>query len=351
MSEQDILLNPYQLNEALHLKNRIVMAPMTRAMANDDNTPTEAMAHYYARRADAGLLITEGVIISQRAQGFYKAPGLFSPAQVAGWRQVTDAVHVKQGLIFAQLWHVGRVSHPEFLQGELPLSASETTMTGKIRRGNGLMYGKSRAASVQEINELVKMYVQAAVNAIAAGFDGVEIHGANGYLIDQFLHHHTNIRSDHYGGTPENMTRFALDIVKAVGDAIGYQRVGLRISPGGYMNEITTDTRDALVFAYLMQQLNTLDIAYLHTGNFDDKVIYPELENLNMTRFIRKHYTGKVIACGAYSVDEARAGFAAKDFDLIAYGRPFIANPDLITKISHALPVKEYDVSMLEQLV
>jgi len=350
MNESDILLTPHQLNDALRLKNRIVMAPMTRAMANADNTPTDAMVRYYARRADAGLIITEGTIISAKAQGFYNAPGIYTAAQIESWRHVTAAVHANQGVIFSQLWHVGRVSHPEYLHGELPVSASETHMTGKIKRGNGLLYGKSRAATLDDIRELVDTYVQAAKNAIAAGFDGVEIHGANGYLIDQFLHYQTNQRTDDYGGTAENMARFAIEIVKACGAAIGYQRVGLRISPGGYMNEITTDSRDANVFSFLLHELSALDIAYIHTGSFDDKVIYPELNRMNMTDFIRLHYSGVVIACGSYTFAEARAGIAAGKFDLIAYGRPFIANPDLITRIQHFMPVNDYNASMLDSL-
>lgn len=350
MTKKSKLLSSYQLTAQLELKNRIVMAPMTRSKADDDLTPTQEMATYYARRADAGLIITEGVVISKDASGYPNVPGIYNQPQIDAWRQVTNAVHQQAGHIFMQIWHVGRVSHPIFLEGALPVSASETTMSGKVRRSNELFYGKSRAATQEDIQQLVQDYVTAAKNAIAAGFDGVEIHGANGYLIDQFLHYDTNKRTDDYGGTPENMARFALEVTQAIGEAIGFQKVGIRLSPGAYLNEIVGDDRDKDVFVYLLKQLNNLPIAYVHTGNFDDTVLFKELERLTMTQFMKMHYTGSLIASGGYEFSNAEDGVSRKAFDLVAMGRPFIANPDLITKFQEQAALKQYDSAMLGAL-
>lgn len=353
MTNLDLLLTPYQLNDKIHLKNRIIMAPMTRNVADDNLIPTPAMADYYAKRADAGLIITEGTIIRPDAKGYSNQPGIYTREHIEGWRQVTDAVHARNGKIFLQIWHVGRVSHPLFLNGELPLSPSATTMTGKVRRAeglNGLNYGISRAVTLNEIKGLIDSFALAAKNAMKAGFDGVEIHGANGYLIDQFLHYHTNHRTDNYGGTPEYMARFAIEIVKACGDAIGYQKVGIRLSPGAYLNEIIGDKRDAAVFQYLLEQLNALPIAYVHTGNFNDKTEFEELGGNTMTNFMRKYYKGEIIASGSYKFNEAQDGIMAKHFNLIAMGRPFIANPDLINRLQQNEEIRAYDPGMLSTL-
>ncbi len=344
------LLEPFHLNHLFTLKNRIVMAPMTRVRATDDSVPTQEMADYYARRSAAGLIVTEGTVIQADALGQWNVPGIYNEKQIEHWRVVTDQVHQHDGLIFLQIWHVGRVSHPDFLGGKLPIAPSETVMTGRIARGNGLMLGKSRAATVSEIHQIVDQYASAAANAMRAGFDGVEIHGANGYLIDQFLHYHTNLRTDDYGGSAENMSRFPLEVVRAVGEAVGFERVGLRLSPGGYLNEIVGDERDAAVFAQLIDALNQLPLAYLHTGNFNDAQVFPELQDRNMTAFLRSLYKGKLIACGSYQFSQAQEGIAKNLFDLVAIGRPFIANPDLIELLKTGQPLKTYDVSMLNTL-
>ncbi|MBX3709635.1 MAG: alkene reductase [Gammaproteobacteria bacterium] len=344
------LLTEYKLNKLLTLKNKILMAPMTRAKATNDLLPTDEMAEYYSRRANAGLIITEGTIIRHDALGYNNVPGIFSESQIKHWRKVTDKVHHHNGLIFLQIWHVGRVSHPVFLGGKLPLSPSETTMTGKIYRSDGLTYGKSRAATLNEIEEIINNYAIAAENAIKAGFDGIEIHGANGYLVDQFLHHHTNQREDTYGGSPENMARFALNVINACGQSIGFERVGIRLSPGAYLHEIIGDKRDALVFSYLLAQLNNTQIAYVHTGNFDDAQKFKELGDLTMSEFIRHHYRGNLIACGSYTFDSALDGVKNNLFDLVALGRPFIANPDLIDRLATNKNLNPYESSMLNTL-
>ncbi len=350
MKNSDNLLKAYPLSKHLNLRNKIVMAPMTRAKAQADGTPTAAMVDYYARRADSGLIITEGTIIHPEGTGYHNVPGIYTEKQIEYWQNVTAAVHAKAGKIFLQIWHVGRVSHPHFLHGKLPISASATTMQGRISRSKDLHYGQSRAATAEEIPLLVEQYAQAAKSAIRAGFDGVEIHGANGYLIDQFLHYDTNLRIDNYGGNAQAMSRFALEVVQACSDAIGSSRLGIRLSPAGYLHDVTPDIRDAGVFAYLLKELSKLQIAYVHTGNFDDSVKFAALHDLTMTAFIRQHYTGTVIACGGYSLADAEEQIAQQKFDLVAIGKPFIANPDLIDKYQRDVPLTAYDRSMLDTL-
>lgn len=350
MNDTKTLFGEYRLNSLFTLKNRILMAPMTRVKADADHVPTQAMADYYARRADAGLIITEGTVIGPDALGYNNVPGIYSDAQIREWKNVSNAVHQKNGLIFMQIWHVGRVSHPQFLNGKLPVSPSATVMNGRVSRSEGLTYGESRALTAEEIPVVVQEYKNAAINAIAAGFDGIEIHGANGYLIDQFLHHHTNHRDDNYGGSAENMARFALEVVNACGEAIGYERVGIRLSPGAYLNEIVGDKRDAQVFGFLFDALNQLPIAYVHTGNFNDAKPFEELDNMTMTDFIRFHYHGTVVASGGYTMETATAGIAQGKFDLVAIGRSFISNPDLITRLQKNAPLTSYDASMLATL-
>lgn len=344
----NVLFSSYQLKN-LTLKNRILMAPMTRNMATDDFCPTEESAHYYARRAASGLIITEGTIISLEARGCSHPPGIFNDKQVQAWKKVTKAVHANGGLIFLQLWHVGRVTHPDYINGQTPISASVTSMSGKLSRCD-LEFGRSRSATEAEITTIIKQYAQAAYRAMTAGFDGIEIHGANGYLIDQFLHYDTNHRSDQYGGSKENMARFAIEVVNACGKQIGYDKVGIRLTPGTYLNQIKGDDRDADVFAYLLEQLNQLPIAYVHTGNVEDTTRYKELNNATMTEFLREHYNGTLIASGNYNISDATLGVMQKKFDLVSIGRPFLANPDLIEKITEQKPFINFEPQMLETL-
>ena len=349
MKNQNIL-KPIELNGDTKLKNRIVMAPMTRANAKANGTPSQAMVEYYAKRADAGLIITEGTIISQEATGYENVPGIYTPEHLKAWKKVTHAVHQKGGRIYLQLWHVGRVSHPSFLNGKLPVSASATTMQGRVRRAKELYYGKSREATLQELNLIIEQFALGAKNALDAGFDGVEIHGANGYLIDQFLHFSTNQRTDKYGGSAQNMAQFAIDIVDACIKAIGADRVGIRLSPGAYLNEIEGDVRDAAVFKKLLQDLSNKKLSYVHTGNFDDTVTFSELGNKTMTQFIREHYTGFVIASGGYTAESAEQQMMNNEFDLVAFGKPFIANPDLVFRLKNNLNLIQYESSMLDTM-
>ncbi len=344
----DILFQPYALNDVITLNNRIAMAPLTRCMADDDLVPTDAMVAYYARRADAGLIISEATIIRPDAQGYPNTPGLFTQAQIAGWKKVTDAVHANGGKIFAQLWHTGRVAHPAFFAGEYVLAPSALGVEGSVPRRRELQYTVPKAASQAEIKQLVADYAQAAENARLAGFDGVEIHGANGYLIDQFLHFDSNQRSDEYGETPANMARFALEVVDAVIARIGAERTALRVSPGAYFN-IKVDPRDREVFDYLLPELEKRNLAYLHEGMFDDSVTFDFLGG-RVSTYLRHHYSKTLMGVGGFSAETGATAIENNEFDLLAIGRPFIANPDYIALVQKGEELKAYQDSMLTEL-
>ena len=349
LNKVDGLFEPWTLNKTLNLKNRIVMAPMTRCLADDNLVPTTDMANYYERRADAGLIITEATVIRTDGQGYPNTPGIYSLAQIEGWKQVTKKVHANGGKIFLQLFHAGRVSHPVYLKGELPIAPSSIALEGIVSRTDGLHYPEPRALTIDEIQPLVDSFAQAAKNAMQAGFDGVEIHAANGYIIDQFLHWQSNRRTDKYGSTPENMTLFALQVVDSVINAIGADRVGIRLSPAAYLH-IDHHQDDIQVFRYLLPQLEQRGLAYLHTGMFDDSLRFDDLGG-NVTSFLRKHYKGSIIASGSYSAKDAVKSISKDLFNLIAFGRSFIANPDLIHKIKSGEELVKYDESMLTTLI
>ena len=343
------LFQPFALNDSIELNNRIAMAPLTRCMADDDLVPTQQMADYYARRADTGLIISEATIIRPDGQGYPNTPGLFSDAQIEGWRKVTRAVHDKGGKIFAQLWHTGRVAHPFFFDGEYVLAPSAEKVEGTVPRMRELEYTVPKPATVDEIKQLVEDYAQAAANAMEAGFDGVEIHGANGYLIDQFLHFDANKRDDEYGGTPENMARFPLAVVDAIVARIGSEKTALRLSPGAYFN-MQGDKRDRQVFEYLLKELDNRELAYLHLGLFDDSMEFDYLGG-SATDFVRSHYNKTLMGVGGYTAQTGSQAIADNRFDLLAIGRPFIANPDYINKVKTGAELTEYSDEMLAELV
>lgn len=345
----DTLFQSFALNDTLTLQNRILMAPLTRCMADDNLVPTQAMADYYARRADTGLIISEAVIIRADGQGYPNTPGLFKPEQIQGWRKVTDAVHAKGGKIFAQLWHTGRVAHPHFFGGEYVLAPSAIAVEGTVPRMRELTYTVPKAASHEEIAKLVEDYSQAAANAIDAGFDGVEIHGANGYLLDQFLHHSANIRTDEYGQTPENMARFPLAVVDAVSNRIGNDRTALRVSPGAYFN-MGTDARDREVFDYFLAELEKRDLAFLHLGIFDDTMTFDYLGG-TASSYLRANYSKTLVGVGGYTAETGRQAIANNKFDLLAIGRPLIANPDYVAKVKAGETLVEYSDEMLASLI
>ncbi len=343
------LLSPIVLSSSITLRNRVVMAPMTRRFSDKNSCPVEQAINYYSKRSDTGLIITEGTLISEDAIGYGNIPGIYTENQIAAWEKVTRAVHDNGGKIFLQIWHCGRVSHSHFHNGKLPISASETVMTTAL--GNsGFQCETSRAASLTEIEALIQDYGRAAVNARKAGFDGVEIHGANGYLVDQFLHHCTNKRTDSYGGSYQNMAKFCLDVVKECGEKIGLDRVGLRLSPAGHMAEIETHPDDKFVFSHLLEKLNAMPLCYVHTGNFDDSVVFNELDGMTMTGFIRKHYKANVIASGGYNILTSSEFCDENRNNLVAFGRPFLANPNLITLMQTGQKWIEYNKQMLETL-
>ncbi|MFP3423442.1 MULTISPECIES: alkene reductase [Pseudoalteromonas] len=342
------LLTPYRLNDTIELKNRVLMAPLTRCMADENLVPTQDMVEYYARRADTGLIISEATIIRPDGQGYPTTPGLFTREQIQGWKKVTDAVHANGGKMFAQLWHVGRVAHPHFFDGEV-LAPSAIGVEGSVPRMRELTYITPKAATIDDIKSLIADFAKAAENAIEAGFDGVEIHGANGYLIDQFLHYEANVREDEYGQTPQNMARFALEVTDAVIAAVGNERTALRVTPGAYFN-MSEDNRDKAVFDYLLPELEKRNLAYLHGGIFDDSTTFESLEGKTTSAFLRAGYKGTLVGVGSYSFESAKEAINEGKFDLIAIGRPLIANPDYISKVTNGEELVPYSDEMLAEL-
>jgi N-ethylmaleimide reductase len=326
------LFTPATLGK-LPLKNRVVMAPMTRSRATG-NLPNELMAKYYAQRADAGLIITEGVSPSPNGLGYARIPGLFSPAQIAGWKLTTDAVHGKGGKIFVQLMHTGRVSHPANMPaGSKILAPSALALGGEMwTDGSGMQPHPAPAAmNEDEIASTIAEYAHAAKNAIEAGFDGVELHGANGYLIDQFLNSATNQRTDQWGGSVENRIRFAVEVARATVAAIGADRVGMRVSPYGVFNGTAPDAKMDVLYLKLVDALNELGLVYIHIVDHSAMgapEVSPELKAK-----IRASFKGKYILSGGYDAARASADLDAQKGDLVAFGRPFISNPDLVGKL------------------
>ena len=342
------LFQEYQLNHSITLKNRVVMAPLTRCFADNDLVPTEMIAKYYERRADVGLIVSEATIIDPLGQGYPNTPGIYSKAQIAGWKLTTKAVHAKGGKIFCQLWHCGRVAHSCYTN-QKPQAPSATSWNGKVPRTKDLEYEMAQALELNEVKELVNKYIQAAKNAIEAGFDGVEIHGANGYLIDQFLRQDTNKRNDEYGGNPENSARFALDIVDGIAKAIGADKTAIRISPQAYVH-LEYTKGDEKAYQYLFEQLNSRNICYVHLGAFSDHYTFEYLDDGKASEFIRKHYKGNFVVCGGYTVESAEVAIENNNTDLIAIGRSLIANPDFIEKAQKEEALLEYDMAMLTTL-
>lgn len=345
----DNLFQPFALNNTITLNNRILMAPLTRCMADQDLVPTPAMAEYYGRRADAGLIISEAVIIRPDGQGYPNTPGLFTQAQIAGWKAVTERVHGNGGKIFAQLWHTGRVAHPHFFEQGDVLAPSAIAVEGSVPRMRELTYQVPKAVTQTDIDGLINDYAQAAANAIEAGFDGVEIHGANGYLIDQFLHFDSNKRQDEYGETPQNMARFPLAVVDAIIERIGNDRTALRVTPGAYFN-MATDAKDREVFDYLLPELEKRQLAFLHIGIFDDAMEFDYLGG-TASSYVRANYNNTLVGVGSYTAETASKAIKNDNFNLIAIGRPFIANPDYVEKIRKGEEITPYSEEMLTSLV
>jgi N-ethylmaleimide reductase len=336
------LLTPYRLG-ALELKNRTVMAPMTRSRAIDGNVPNPLAVTYYAERAAAGLQVTEATQVSQQGVGYIRTPGIHSSAQVAGWRAVTDAVHRAGGKIFAQLWHVGRISHPDFHDGALPVAPSAIAANGEVftTKGRTKMV-TPRALDAQELPGIVAQFKQGAENAKAAGFDGVELHGANGYLLDQFLRDGTNHRADAYGGDIRNRARFPLEVTEAVVAVWGAQRVGYRVSPNSGFNSMS-DSDPITTFGYLADELSRLGLVYLHAVEAVAGPAAPPPGIILAAPMLRKRFKGTLILNGGYDAQSAEAAIARGDADLIAFGVPFLANPDLPVRYAQQAPLNAPD--------
>ena len=332
------LFEPYRLGD-IELANRIVMAPLTRNRAGPGNVPTLLAAQYYAQRASAGLIISEATQISPEGQGYQATPGIHSPEQIAGWRTVTEAVHARGGKIFLQLWHVGRVSHVSLQPGgKAPVAPSAIRANTKTFVGGTFAdVSEPRALLIEEIPAIVEAFRQGARNAIVAGFDGVEVHAANGYLIDQFLRDGTNHREDIYGGSLANRVRFLLEVTGAVIREVGARRVGVRLSPVSPSND-ASDSDPASVFGFAVEKLSRLAPVYIHvvegaTGgdrNFGGAFDFPAL---------RKRFHGTYIANNGYSLDLATEAIERGRADLIAFGKLFIANPDLVTRLRNGAPL------------
>ena len=339
------LFEPYALGP-LTLANRIVMAPLTRNRAGKGLVPSEFAPEYYSQRASAGLLISEATQISQQGQGYQDTPGIYSPAQIDGWRAVTDAVHAKGGRIFAQLWHVGRISHVDLQpNGDAPVAPSALRAESKTFVNNSFVdVSEPRALELEELPGIINDFRQAAANAIKAGFDGVEIHGANGYLLDQFAKDGANLRDDAYGGSIVNRARLLLEVASAVASEIGPQRTGIRISPVSPANGITSSDPQAQ-FDYIVDQLSALDLVYLHvvegaTGGPRDVAPFDYAG-------LRRRFKNTYIANNGYDLALAKQQLAENRADLFAFGRPFIANPDLVERLKTGAPLAELDPNTL----
>ena len=329
---------------ALSLKNRIVMAPMTRQRAADDHTPTPMMVEYYRQRATAGLLITEGTPIAPEGVGYSNVPGIYTDAHIDGWRDVTTAVHSAGGKIALQLWHVGRSSHTLFQpEGQLPIAPSAIAISPDITcytPEGPTQFETPRAMTLEDISRVKDEFVTAAHNAKAAGFDAVEIHAANGYLLDQFLRDGSNKRDDNYGGSIANRSRFTLDITEAVCAEVGSDYTGIRVSPINTFNDMSDSDPNAL-FNYLAGELNAFDLAFLHVaeGVIGDPSLAPAFDY----SALRQTYKGVYMANGDYSKESGELALSEGKADLIAIGRPFIANPDLVARYIGNAELNEVD--------
>lgn len=338
------LLSPIQLG-ALTLKNRIIMAPLTRNRAGEGLSPSEMNVEYYRQRASAGLIITEGSQIAHEAVGYPNTPGIYTQQQVDGWKKVTHAVHEKGGKIVLQLWHCGRVSHSSLLpEGMLPQAPSAIKPAGEVYTYEGMQaYETPHAITLDEIHAVIEMYKKAAQNALDAGFDGVEVHGANGYLLDQFLRDGTNHRDDNYGGSIENRARLLLEVVDVVTKIWGADRVGVRLSPLQPFNDIK-DSHPEATFSYTVKALNKFGLAYLHITEMGAEapgVAGPAFD----LKSLRPLWNGHYMTNSEYNFETGNAALQNNEADLISYGKLFISNPDLVERFAANAPLNEFDGS------
>jgi N-ethylmaleimide reductase len=323
---------------SLVLENRIVYAPMTRSRANDEGVQPNFVADYYNQRASAGLLITEATNVSKMAKGYVRTPGIYSDEQIESWKTVTEAVHTKEGKIFMQIFHTGRIALPDFLPDQSqPVAPSAVKAEGQNYTDEGMKeFVEPRELTVEEIKQIVKDFGTAAKNAITAGFDGVELHGANGYLVQQFLSTNVNQRTDEYGGLVENRARFLFEVIDTMIAEIGSERTGLRLSPGGQFNDIKEEDAGDL-YDYVVKELNKRNLAYLHIGTFD--------QNKNWHPVLRPIYQGTYFAGVGFDKNSGEKLLAENGADAIVYGRHFLANPDLPKRFELNADLNPWDES------
>src|SRR5712671_2818977 len=336
-------VGPYKLS------HRVVMAPLTRMRSDPGDIPSDLMVEYYTQRASkGGLIISEATPVSTRGNGYAGAPGIYSDRQIAGWRRVTDAVHAKGGRIFLQLWHVGRQSHTDLQpDGDAPIAPSAIPAEGYAYTRQGeVPFSMPRVLALEEIPGIIEEFRAGAERALRAGFDGVEIHGANGYLPDQFLQDGTNKRTDEYGGSIKNRARFLLEVTQAAISVWGADRVGVRIAPSGTYGSMS-DSDPAATFGYVATELDRLGIAYLH-------VVEPRIKGIEeivkgqapiAAQHLRREFSRTLIAAGGFTGESAAAIIAAGDAELVAFGRHFVSNPDLPERLRRNLPLNRYDRS------
>jgi N-ethylmaleimide reductase len=347
MSATPTLFTPVEIG-AISLRHRVVMAPLTRSRAvQPGDIPGALMKEYYRQRAtDGGLIISEATTISVSGKGWYGAPGLYTDEQAEGWKAIVDVVHAKGGKMFSQLWHTGRASHVETTGGLTPMSASEGTYEGGIvsTPTGWKPPSPARAREISEIPQLVEDYRRAAERAKAAGFDGVELHGANGYLIDQFLQDGSNRRTDAYGGSIANRARLLLEVMEMLVAVWGKGRVSVRIGPGGTYNGMSDSNVDAL-FDYVANELKKFELAYLHViePRVRGNTVIKEGEGAIASERLRKVFDGKIVAAGGFEPDTAEQTVETGIADMVAFGRNFVANPDLVRRIRERLPLNAYD--------
>ncbi|MGY5452763.1 alkene reductase [Agarivorans sp. MS3-6] len=338
------LFSPTNLAE-IALKHRVVMAPLTRSRsAQPGDVPQQLNVDYYSQRASAGLIITEATQVSPQGKGYAFTPGIHSEKQIAGWKTITDAVHAKGAKIVLQLWHVGRISHSSLqLDGELPVAPSAIAPEGQAFTEQGFVdFETPRALATSEMPSIVEQFTQAAINAKQAGFDGVEVHAANGYLLDQFLKEGSNQRTDSYGGSIENRARLTLEVTQAVAEVWGSGRVGVRISPTGTFNSMSESEPQAL-FNYLTEQLSAMNVSYLHVvENFGGA----SSEGFSFAQ-LRSRFAGAYMANGGYTADSAEQAISEGKADVVSFGAPFIANPDLPERFKQGATLNELDQNTL----
>ena len=332
------LFQPIRLG-AIELPNRIIMAPLTRGRATREHVPTPIMVEYYRQRASAGLIISEATGISQEGLGWPNAPGLWNDAQVAAWKPVTAAVHAAGGRIIAQLWHMGRIVHSDFLGGEPPVSASATRAPGHAHTNEGTKdFETARPLRIDEMPRLLDDYERAARNAKEAGFDGVQLHAANGYLIDQFLRDGSNLRNDDYGGSPQNRVRLMREAVERLIAVWGKERVSIRLSPNGESQGVD-DSNPAATFGEAARVLQELGVSFVELRQPGPEGTFGATEVPKQDALIRSVYTGPLVLNSDYTPEQAAADVASGRAEAISFGRPFISNPDLVERIAAGAPI------------